>query len=55
MARKRYGNPVLRELIEREIKDLQDIHDLVKELIGSLFRRGSAHHTRFLCIPFLHY
>jgi|GEM_PF-2830338 hypothetical protein len=39
MARKRYGNPVLRELInEREIKDLQDIHDLVKELIGSFIQ-----------------
>ncbi len=35
MAGKRHGNPLLRELIkECGIKDLQDIHNLVKELTG---------------------
>lgn len=39
MARKVHGNPALRELIkERGIKNLQDIHDLVKELTGSLIQ-----------------
>jgi putative transposase len=39
MARKEHGNPALRALIkERGIKDLQGIHDLVKELTGSLIQ-----------------
>ncbi len=39
MARKEHGNPLLRELIkERGIKDLQGIHNLVKELTGSLIQ-----------------
>lgn len=37
MARQKYGNVALRSLIkERGIKDLEGIHDLVKELTGSL-------------------
>jgi len=37
MARKERGNPALKALIkERGIKDLQGIHDFVKELTGSL-------------------
>lgn len=37
MARKEHGNPALRSLIkERGIKDLQGVHDLVKELTGTL-------------------
>jgi putative transposase len=39
MARKEHGNPLLRSLInERGIKDLQGIHELVKELTGSLIQ-----------------
>ena len=39
MARKEHGNPVLRQLIkERGIKDLKDIHELVKEMTGSLIQ-----------------
>lgn len=39
MARKEHGNPALRALIkERGIKDLQGIHDLVKEMTGSLIQ-----------------
>lgn len=39
MARKEHGNPALRALIkERGIKDLQGVHDLVKELTGSLIQ-----------------
>lgn len=39
MARKEHGNPALRSLIkERGIKDLQGIHDLVKEMTGSLIQ-----------------
>ena len=39
MARKEHGNPALRALIkERGIKDLQGIHDLIKELTGSLIQ-----------------
>jgi len=39
MARKEHGNPILRQLIkERGIKDLKDIHDLVKEMTGSLIQ-----------------
>jgi hypothetical protein len=37
MARKEHGNPLLRQLIkDRGIKDLKDIHNLVKELTGTL-------------------
>jgi transposase-like protein len=39
MARKEHGNPLLKQLIkERGIKDLQGIHELVKELTGSLIQ-----------------
>ncbi len=39
MARKEHGNPILRQLIkERGIKDLKDIHNLVKELTGTLIQ-----------------
>jgi putative transposase len=39
MARKEHGNPALRALIkERGIKDLQGVHDLVKELTGTLIQ-----------------
>jgi transposase-like protein len=39
MAKKENGNPALRELIkERGIKDLQGVHDLVKELTGTLIQ-----------------
>jgi putative transposase len=39
MACKEYGNPVFRALIkERGIKDLQGVHDLVKELTGTLIQ-----------------
>jgi putative transposase len=39
MAKKEYGNPILRSLIkERGIKDLQGVHDLVKELTGTLIQ-----------------
>lgn len=39
MAKKEYGNPALRALInERGIKDLQGINELVKELTGSLIQ-----------------
>lgn len=39
MARKEHGNLALRALIkERGIKDLQGVHDLVKELTGSLIQ-----------------
>lgn len=39
MARKEHGNPALRALIkERGIKDLQGIHDFVKEMTGSLIQ-----------------
>ena len=39
MARKEHGNPALRELIkERGIKDLQGVHDLVKEMTGTLIQ-----------------
>ena len=39
MARKENSNPALRELIkERGIKNLQGVHDLVKELTGTLIQ-----------------
>lgn len=39
MAKKEHGNPALRALIkERGIKDLQGVHDLVKELTGTLIQ-----------------
>jgi len=39
MARKEHGNPAFRALIkERGIKDLQGVHDLVKELTGTLIQ-----------------
>ncbi len=40
MARKEHGNPALRTLIkERGIKDLQGVHDLIKELTGTLIQK----------------
>jgi transposase-like protein len=39
MAKKEHDNPALRELIkERGIKDLQGVHDLVRELTGTLIQ-----------------
>lgn len=39
MTKKEHGNPALRALIkERGIKDLQGVHDLVKELTGTLIQ-----------------